>query len=131
MTEATIYHLVPLARWRGHDPSEPYYPPTYEADGFIHATAERELLRHIANHFYRDSVGDWLCLEISLAKLEQAGIEVPFEAPAAVGETPANIPGINPTHRFPHIYGGLQPEMIVAEHRVVRDADGRFIAIGE
>lgn len=30
-----------------------YFPPTYEKDGFIHATKDPQLLLGIANHFYK------------------------------------------------------------------------------
>ena len=43
--------------------SEAYYPPTFEADGnYTHATAVAERLIQTANHFYQESVGDWICL---------------------------------------------------------------------
>ena len=41
-----------------------YYPPTYSADGFIHATAEPQFLIEVANHFYKTSVGDWICIKL-------------------------------------------------------------------
>jgi uncharacterized protein (DUF952 family) len=34
---------------------EEYYPPTYKADGFIHATKDPVMLIGIANHFYKAS----------------------------------------------------------------------------
>ena len=34
-----------------------YYPPTYNMDGFIHATADPQLLIEVANHFYKESKG--------------------------------------------------------------------------
>lgn len=37
-----------------------YYPPTYDMDGFIHATADPKLLLDVANHFYKSSSGNQL-----------------------------------------------------------------------
>ena len=51
MASCYIYHLVEETRWRATD-AEGYRPPTYDADGFIHATKEAELLVPIANQFY-------------------------------------------------------------------------------
>jgi hypothetical protein len=40
-TPELIYHLVQLAHWeRAESEGATYYPPTYAADGFIHATHE-------------------------------------------------------------------------------------------
>lgn len=51
MAAAYIYHLVEESRWKEAG-AEGYLPRTYEADGFIHATKEAELLLPVANHFY-------------------------------------------------------------------------------
>lgn len=51
MGENYIYHLVQGARWKDAG-GDGYLPPTYEADGFIHATKEAGLLLPVANHFY-------------------------------------------------------------------------------
>lgn len=40
-----IYHVAQKDLWQAAlNCSKPYYPPTYEADGFIHATADPNLL---------------------------------------------------------------------------------------
>lgn len=38
-------------------------------DGFIHLSADPSLLLTIANHFYTDSLGDWLVLVLDPARL--------------------------------------------------------------
>lgn len=50
-----IYHLVQEAKWKEAS-GEGYLPPTYAADGFIHATKEGHLLLPVANHFYTGSL---------------------------------------------------------------------------
>lgn len=52
MCDSYIYHLVQEAKWKEAG-GEGYLPPTYAADGFIHATHEGHLLLPVANHFYR------------------------------------------------------------------------------
>lgn len=51
MTDSYIYHLVQEDKWKEAG-GEGYLPPTYAADGFIHATKEAQLLLPVANHFY-------------------------------------------------------------------------------
>lgn len=46
-----------------------YYPPTYAMDGFVHATRESSSLLSVGTHFYRSSVGDWVCMELHPARL--------------------------------------------------------------
>lgn len=46
-----------------------YYPPTYQQDGFIHATADPSLLLSIGTYFYKNDLNDWICLEIDTEKL--------------------------------------------------------------
>ncbi|CAN0585263.1 unnamed protein product, partial [Ectocarpus sp. 12 AP-2014] len=74
-----IYHLVQGARWKDAG-EDGYLPPTYEADGFIHATKEAGLLLPVANHFYTglyaNAVHRFICLRIDTTALES---EVRFE----------------------------------------------------
>lgn len=53
-----IYHLVEEDRWREAG-GEGYLPPTYDADGFIHACHLAPHLLPVANNFYKGKV--WLC----------------------------------------------------------------------
>ena len=60
-----IYHLALVENWeKAVEQNETYYPPTYEMDGFTHGTSEATRLLEVANHFYTDSIGDWLCLNL-------------------------------------------------------------------
>jgi hypothetical protein len=65
-----LYHLVPAEAWNCTKAAgTPYFPPTYEADGFIHLTKEPALLLDVANHFYKGVPGPWRVLEIDSARL--------------------------------------------------------------
>ncbi|NNM00943.1 MAG: DUF952 domain-containing protein [Gammaproteobacteria bacterium] len=124
-----IYHLAPRERWqRSADTGEAYFPPTYEVDGFIHATARPALLLEVANHFYRDAVGAFVCLESTVEAVEQSGTRVVYEAPAPVGNQPADFDTRGETE-FPHLYGGLVPSAVTAVHAVNRSRDGTFTGI--
>ena len=49
-------------------------PPTYEVDGFTHATADPSFLIGVANHFYKTTQPEWICLGMSRASLAAAQI---------------------------------------------------------
>lgn len=125
-----LYHLVQAERWRAAKAaSDTYYPPTFDEDGgFTHATANAEKLLTVANHFYTDVPGEWLCLQMTQADLEAAGARVVWEGTAPVGDKPANFDG-NDDELFPHIYAGLTPTMVLAELPVQRTEAGEFLSI--
>lgn len=56
MAGKIIYHLVQEDLWKKAD-GEGYLPPTYEADGFIHATEDAPHLIPVANYFYTGQSG--------------------------------------------------------------------------
>uniref|UniRef100_A0A7S2Y1U0 DUF952 domain-containing protein n=1 Tax=Fibrocapsa japonica TaxID=94617 RepID=A0A7S2Y1U0_9STRA len=118
-----IYHLAEAELWDSSCKSNtPYFPPTYEMDGFIHATKELKTLNGIANHFYKDSLKDYILLEIDTDKLE---VEVKFEAPADVGHKSSD--GVDTTELFPHIFGPLHNGPAIARVLpVIREEDGSF-----
>ncbi|XOV86743.1 MAG: DUF952 domain-containing protein [Pseudomonadota bacterium] len=121
-----IYHLVPVAQWRAVE--SVYYPETYAQDGFTHCTRGRERLMEVANHFYRDSAGDWFCLEMSHESLEAAGVTLRYEPAAPVGEQKGELAG-SETALFPHVYGGLPVAAVLAVYPVIRAADGTFLEV--
>lgn len=49
--QSKIYHLIQKPLWEAcKAKGEVYYPPTYEVDGFTHATADPAFLIGVANH---------------------------------------------------------------------------------
>ena len=128
-----IYHLVQVPLWENcKKESATYYPPTYEADGFTHATANPAKLLEVANHFYLDVKSDWLCLKMSRSSLANQKIVVKFESPSPVGSTPALNSEQSGGERFPHIYAGIPAfgDVVLEEFPVIRDNEsGKFLAI--
>lgn len=127
-----IYHLVQKPLWEECKAKDAtYFPPTYEADGFTHATADPKFLLGVANHFYKDVKADWLCLGMTRSSLAAANITVKFENPSPVGTTPALNEEQSGGERFPHIYGGIPSSGgVVFEERVVkRTEDGSYVSI--
>lgn len=101
-----------------------YFPPTYESDGFIHATKDPSLLMEIGNHFYKSDVGAWILLELDPYFLLGT---VVYEAPAPVGNTAAREYENAP--KMPHIYGGIPLRSISKKLRIQRDEEGSFLGI--
>jgi len=128
-THEFVYHLVQADLWQDSVTSgSVYYPPTYEQDGFTHGTANPQKLLQVANHFYQDIPGAWLCLRMTLASLAASGVEVIFEGTAPVGDKPAEFDNSN-NELFPHLQGGIHPDAVLASLAVERTADGEFLSI--
>ncbi|CAN0027193.1 unnamed protein product [Scytosiphon promiscuus] len=148
MTDSYIYHVAEEARWKGAG-DEGYLPPGFEKDGFIHGTKEPHLVLPVANRFLSGVPGTLICLRIDPALLKA---ELKFEAarklklPAAqvrneptpskdgtAGE-PGGKEGQEPPSSpkqplFPHIYGPLNKDAVIAELAVIRADDGQFLSI--
>ena len=102
------YHLVPREEF---DPNAgEYLPAAYAAEGFIHTSRTPELLAAAGNRYYRDDPRPYLVLTIDLAR-----VRAPWRYDAA-GED------------YPHVYGPLDRESIVAVRPAPRAADGTFTA---
>ena len=105
-------HLTPVAVWERQAAAGSYVPEAYEADGFIHCTIGEANLIAVANRYYAGDEREQLVLEIDPARLTAP---VRFEDPARI---------------YPHVYGPLNREAVVAIRPVGRDADGAFATIG-
>lgn len=113
-----IHHLVAAGDYQA---GEPYLPRQFAQDGFIHCTSEPEVLLYVANAFYREAPGEFLVLVIDPARVTA---EVRFEPPVPAPEG-GPLAGV----MFPHIYGPLNPEAVVAVRPAQRGPDGRFLAV--
>ena len=88
----------------------------------------RDRLLVVANHFYSEVRGDWLCLRMTVESLQKSGVDTIFEGTAPVGDKPADFEGSD-SELYPHILGGISPSAVLAAHKVVRTEDGQFIQI--
>lgn len=110
MTRLT-YHLLPAADWDGMDRTRPYAAASLAGEGFIHCTdGDVELLRTADRH-YRDDPRPFVVLTVDLDRVT-ARWRV---------EDPAGI--------YPHIFGAIDQPAIVAVAELIRDADGRYVAV--
>ena len=111
-------HLAPAARFRAVPAGADYLPGDFAHDGFIHCTREPEVLLEVANAFSRDAPGEMRVLVMDPARVRA---EVRFEA-AAHPRGPDDP-------LFPHIYGPLNTDAIVAVRPAVRAIDGAYLAV--
>lgn len=104
-----IYHMATRADWEGTPPDANFVAATLADEGFIHCTAEPERLLQVANRFYRSTPGKWVILTVATAQ-----VTAPLRWEAADG------------HLFPHIYGPIARDAIVAVTPFPRNG-GEFI----
>lgn len=124
-TQFLLLQLEQVSVWeRAKAESATYYPPTYDSDGFIHATHEANLLLDVLNHFYREVKDSFLCLVLDTESLTSP---VKMEAPAPVGDKSAE--GGPAPVSFPHIYGPINMNCVRQSCPVIRSDDGSFIRI--
>jgi len=130
-----IYHMCQKKQWEEADKSgSAYFPSTFEKDGqFTHAMAIPERLIKTANHFYTQTDGDWICLEMSRLALLKVGIITKDEGPLPVGQTAVSTNLISSQWTCPHIYGGiptLESLAVVTDiYDMSRDEHGTFLNI--
>jgi uncharacterized protein (DUF952 family) len=103
-----IYHLVTPAHWNAVG-AGPYRPESLETEGFVHCANEDQVAR-VANLYYAD------CAELLVLCIDASRVRHPVrDEEAATGE------------RFPHIYGPMERDAIVAVQPLLRDANGHWV----
>jgi len=102
-------HLVPEVVWTARDPTTPYVPEAYAADGFVHCTDGDDEMVAVANRFYRDDPRAFLLLTLDL---ERTGSPWRFDE---LGSP------------YPHVYGPIDPASVVDVRAMERDAEGGFV----
>jgi len=134
-TIKTVYHMCQQTLWNQAVASgKAYFPPTFRKDGyFTHATAVPSRLLETANHFYTASVGDWICLELSTDKLQDAGIMTLLEGPKPVGDQAVEEHWKTEQWACPHIYGGIPTRedsgVVLRTYPMKRDEQGKFLHV--
>ncbi|MGE5672853.1 MAG: DUF952 domain-containing protein [Mycobacterium leprae] len=102
------YHGTPKRYFESLDPSQPYRPPEFAQDGFIHCTDGREAVSIILTIVYRKNPEPFVVLYIDQDRVTSP---VRYDDPAQI---------------YPHIYGPLNRDAIVAVREVKRAEDGTF-----
>ncbi len=102
----TIYCLVPKAYWQTFADKSEYVSRDYAKEGFIHATKGDELLMKVANRIYTDFTDELWLLVVDVARLTSRLL---YEE-----ASDGNL--------YPHIYGPLNKDAIIAIKRMSRTA---------
>jgi uncharacterized protein (DUF952 family) len=109
-----IYHIARADDWARAQADGQYTTSsvgrTLAEEGFIHASQASQVTR-TANKFYRDVPGDLVVLVIEVDRLHA---ELRYE----------DVPGSDLP--FPHIYGPLNADAVIAAWPLLRGLDGTF-----
>lgn len=101
------YHLVSAEEWHAA-PDAPYLPAAFPQDGFIHTTHTAVEVAAAGNRFYKADPRPYLAVVIDLRRLA----------------SPWRYDG---DERFPHIYGPLNRDAVLAAPPAPRETDGAFL----
>lgn len=103
------YHGTPKRYFEGLDPDRPYLPAAFAKDGFIHCTNGRQAVSIILTEHCGSDPEPYVYLLIDTDRVTST---VCYDDPARV---------------FPHIYGPLNRDAIIAVLPAARAADGTFL----
>ncbi|MGH2533759.1 MAG: DUF952 domain-containing protein [Thermomicrobiales bacterium] len=107
------YHLTPRSVWNDQAAGPHYRPEAFETDGFIHCTDGEEQLLSVANAFYLGDPREQIVLVIDVARIV------------------ADVRCEDPERIYPHIYGPLNVDAVIALRAIVRDLGGAYLRVGE
>ena len=102
-----LVHLCTRAAWQAAQSQGSYQPASLSAEGFIHLSRPDQILK-VANTFYRglpDAILLWIDPACLIAELRWEPVD-------------ADI--------FPHLYGALNLDAVVAVSKLLPDPDGVF-----
>ena len=103
------YHGTPKKYFDNLDPRQPYVPEPFAREGFIHTTEGREAVSITLTRYYKSSPEPWVVLYIDQDRVTSP---IRYDDPAEV---------------FPHIYGPLNRDAILAVEDIGRAPDGTFL----
>lgn len=121
MSEDVIYHLVPQSEFKVQCERGQYNPARFEADGFIHCTADLHTLVAVANDYFGSLGEPLLVLRISVSKL-RAPVRYETAAPIAG----AGVSHLDRADLSPHVYGPLNLDAATGAAFLVRRSDGKY-----
>lgn len=106
-------HLTPEAVWLSKAEGATYQPEAFVDEGFIHCTDGEANLVRVANLFYQSDPRPHVVLVI---EMERVTAPIRYEDPDRI---------------FPHLYGPLNREAVVAVRAIARRDDGTFLGVGD
>jgi uncharacterized protein (DUF952 family) len=103
------FHLVSQEYFDALDAHADYVPHDFARDGFIHCTDDADEMARTANRYYKTNAGMHYYLYIDKTRVRAA---IRYDDAARL---------------YPHIYGALNRDAIVAVRAARRAADGTFL----
>jgi uncharacterized protein (DUF952 family) len=103
------FHLVPQSYFDACDPRADYIPRDFAREGFIHCTDGAAEMAKVANAFYQSHPQPHYYLYIDKARVRAP---IQYEDARRV---------------YPHIYGALNRDAIVAVRAARRESNGTFL----
>ncbi len=108
--ESMIYHIASPGHWQQQAGMATYTHPSLEKEGYIHASTLQQVVPSWQKHF--DTQAGLLLLVIDPLL---TGSEVKFEQ------------GVNTVQLFPHIYGPINQQAIIAVGPLQTDANNHLV----
>jgi uncharacterized protein (DUF952 family) len=116
MSESVIYHYCPRADWEAARSAGVYEAGSLATEGFIHFSP-RDQVHESASVLTRGRT-DLVVLEVDQALLPKPAVWEQGDPPHPDGRL------------FPHVYGPVPVEAVVAVHDLPPQADGSFAPLG-
>jgi uncharacterized protein (DUF952 family) len=116
-TVTRIFHITPRAAWEAAREQGSYRPASLESEGFIHFSQAHQVVQ-VANSFYAGII-DLVLLEADTALLRA---DLRWEPPVGIPTPAEGLAG----DLFPHLYGPLDLDAVVAAHDFPPGPDGLF-----
>jgi len=105
-----IYHITSKAEWNAASLIGEYRPINFAKDGFIHCSFKDQVMK-VANSYYKNN-NDLVLLKISTDLVTSRVVE-------------ENLEGGD--ENFPHLYGALPVEAVIAFAEISKDPAGYFV----
>jgi len=112
-----IFHVTTRAAWEAAQRAGVYAAPSLESEGFIHFSQAHQVVA-VANAFFSGQRG-LVLLQADVALLHA---ELRWEPPAGLPVPKA----VSPSELFPHLYGPLNIDAVLAVHNFPPGPDGLF-----
>merc|ERR1719285_1099243 len=126
-----IYHLCLSDSWNKVKPMEDYRTKSLDDEGFVHCTEHPNDLIRVANLFYKDIPGEFVCLELDVDMIRAKTV---WEDPAHPKRHHDGMGFVGDkvdtkkldVIKFPHVYGGIRKSACIRLLKLARSKNGKF-----
>lgn len=102
-----IVHITTRGEWAAAQQAGSYRAASLDSEGFIHCSTWQQVLP-VAKHFYRGRGG------LLLLSIDESRLHAPLKWEAPAHPNPDKAGEFDETNKFPHIYGELNLDAVVA-----------------